>query len=381
MKIGIDIRALMDKEYSGVSWYTLDLLTEILRQDRSNEYVLSYNSGRDISARIPKFEQSNVKTFFTRYPNKLYNYFLQRIFHWPKLDKVSEGVDVFWLPHLAPASFSPNCRLVLTIHDLSFLDYPEFFSAHQNFWHKFLGIKKLIERADIIVAISENTKRDIIRIFSVNADKIKVIKAGVGDEFRPRQKDENELKIIKQKYDLPDKFILNVGTIEPRKNLPGLIRGFDEAASQPGMGDWYLVLAGAKGWKNKDFYRAIAQAKNKARIRILGYVEKNERAALYNWAEIFAYPSFYEGFGLPVIEAMASGTPVITSALSSLPEVAGDAALLVDPHDENSLITALQSLMQNDKLRELYSSRGLERAKNFSWEKTAEQYIKIFLNE
>ncbi|MDD4901889.1 MAG: glycosyltransferase family 1 protein [Patescibacteria group bacterium] len=427
MKIGIDIRPLMDKEYSGVSWYTLDLLTEILRQDRQNEYVLYYNSGRDISNRISElaclparqgFQNSdNVKIAATHYPNKIFNYFLQKIFHWPKLDAIAAknsppfkgggrggqppsfirrglgvvpqgGVDVFWQPHFNFANFSRNCRVVLTVPDLSFISYPEFFSARKNFWHKFLGVRKLIERADIIVAISENTRQDIIRYFSVPADKIKMIYAGVGAEFRPLRRSpaaetatgQNDLELasVKNKYGLPEKFILNIGTFEPRKNLAGLIGAFDAVADLPGMGEWHLVLAGSGGWKNKEIFKAIDKAKNKARINIIGYIKKDERAALYNLAEIFAYPSFYEGFGLPVLEAMASGTPVITSAVSSLPEVTGDAALLVDPHDENSIAKALQILMQDEKLRGSYSARGLERAKDFSWKKTAREYLEIF---
>ncbi|HTX86986.1 MAG TPA: glycosyltransferase family 1 protein [Candidatus Nanoarchaeia archaeon] len=384
MIIGIDIRTLMDKEYSGVSWYTQGLLTEILRQDKINEYRLFYNSGRDISSRISNIgirKSDNVKIVATRCPNKFFNYFLQKICRWPKLDRIGGEVDLFWSPHFNFTSLSVGVKNILTIHDLSFIVHPDFFSARQNSWHKFLGIKKLIERADIIIAISENTKADLIRYFGAAGDKIKVIYSGVGGEFRPLENNQAELNSVKEKYSLPERFILNVGAFEPRKNLSGLISAFDSIADQPGMGEWQLVLAGSKGWKNKEIFQTIAQAKNKSRIKAIGYVEKNERVALYNSAKIFAYPSFYEGFGLPVLEAMACGTPVIASDVSSLPEVAGDAALLVDPHDENSIGQALQLLMRDDKLRQLYSARGLNRAKNFSWQKSAGKYLKILNSE
>jgi glycosyltransferase involved in cell wall biosynthesis len=398
MKIGVDIRSLMDKEYSGVSWYTLDLLTEILRQDKVNEYFLYYNSGHDIASRISDIVIRNsdkIKIIATRYPNKIFNYFLQKIFHWPKLDRISylaekipsikRGgyaaetgcVNTFWSPHFNFSSFSKNCKVILTVHDLSFLVYPDFFSARKNFWHKMLGAKKLIARADKIIAISENTKNDLIKLANVPAGKIEVVYSGVGAEFQPLDATGDDLKKIKAKYSLPDKFILNIGTIEPRKNITGLIKAFDKIANAQGLKDYFLIIVGAVGWKNKEVYQAINSAKNKERIKMIGYIEKSERVYFYNLAKIFCYPSFYEGFGLPILEAMASGVPVITSNVSAIPEVAGDAALLIDPNDENSLAQAMLSIVQDEKLREAYSARGLECAKLFSWEKSAEKYLEV----
>jgi|WetSurMetagenome_2_1015567.scaffolds.fasta_scaffold01305_9 glycosyltransferase involved in cell wall biosynthesis len=367
----------MDKEYSGVSWYTLDLLTEILRQDKTNGYVLYYNSGHDVSARMPKFEQGNVKIISTCYPNKIFNYFLQKIFQWPKIDKLL-GVDAFWSLHFNFSSFSKNCKMILTVHDLSFLAYPEFFSARKNFWHRMLGAKKFIARADKIIAISENTKNDLIKFAAVPAEKISVIYSGVGAEFRPTKATDENLIKIKNKYNLPDKFILNIGTIEPRKNITGLIKAFDKIADQPGLKDYFLIIVGGGGWKNKEIYRAINSAKNKDRIKIIGYIEKIERVYFYNLATIFCYPSFYEGFGLPILEAMASGAPVTTSNVSSMSEVAGDAAILIDPNDINSLAEVIKQLAGDENLRQTLSQRGILQAKKFSWGKAAEEYIKIF---
>jgi len=378
MKIGVDIRPLMDKEYSGVSWYTLDLLTAILDQDKINEYFLYYNSGHDISSRMPKILAANVKTVSTKYPNKLFNYLLQNVLHWPKLDKLSGGVDIFWLPHINFASFSKNCRKILTIHDLSFLIFPEFFSDRKNFWHRMINVKKIISAVDKIIAISENTKKDIVDNIGVPAEKIMVVYSGVGAEFKLLDSNDDNLKKIKDKYRLPDKFILNIGTIEPRKNIVGLVQAFDLMAQIPKFQDYYLVIAGSSGWKNKEIFKAINLAKNKDKIKIIGYIEKSERTYFYNLAEIFCYPSFYEGFGLPVLEAMACGTPVITSAVSSLPEVAGEAALYVDPNDINSITEAMQQLAAREELQKLMVVRGLVQAKKFSWKKTAEKYLEIF---
>jgi glycosyltransferase involved in cell wall biosynthesis len=404
MNIGVDIRCLMDKEYSGVSWYTLGLLTAILKKDRNNEYYLYYNSGRDVSARLPKFEQDNVKIIATRYPNKVFNYFLQKIFHWPKIDVAAvkksplkrgvaqysvtgcvglnnDKVDIFWSPHINFSSFSKNCRKILTIYDLSFLLYPEFFSWRKNFWHRFLVLKKLIKNSDKIIAISANTKNDLMKVFKIPAEKIEVVYPGVGAEFRPLSagaQNLTRLQEIKEKYSLPDKFILNIGSFEPRKYIAGLARAFDLAAENPALKDYYLVLAGGAGWKNKEIFSAIARAKNKDRIKILGYVGHDERPALYNLATIFAYPSFYEGFGLPILEAMACGVPVITGDSSSLPEAAGDAALLIDSNNEKALEEAIIALAKNNELRQALIAKGLERVKLFTWQKAAKEYLEIF---
>lgn len=380
MRIGVDIRALMDSQYSGVSWYTLDLLSEILRQDQQNEYILYYNSGHDVSARISQLgfhDSDRLKIVATRYPNKIFNYILQKIFRWPKLDELCSGVDVFWSPHINFSSFSSESKKVLTIHDLSFLVFPQFFSWRKGIWHSLMGLKKLIDEADVIVAISESTKNDIIKFFPAAKDKVRVVYSGCGEEFRKIPADDQKLLEIRKKYDLTNKFILSLGTSEPRKNIASLIRAFDEA----GLEGYDLVLAGARGWKNKAIHRAYKEAKNKDRIKFLGYVEKEDRPYLYNAATIFAYPSFYEGFGLPVLESMACGTVVITSTTSSLPEVANEAAILIDPNNQASLTTALRDLARSENLQETLAARGLERAKKFSWKRTAEEYIKIMNTE
>jgi glycosyltransferase involved in cell wall biosynthesis len=387
MRIGVDIRTLMDREYSGVSWYTLDLLTEILRQGKQNEYILYYNSGHDVSGRLPLFKDGNVKIVSTRFPNKFFNYFLQKLCRWPKLDVIANhlafphsqggtkgGLDIFWQPHLNFSSFSKGAKKILTIHDLSFLVYPEYFSWRKNIWHYLLDVRRLITAADIIIAISESTKRDLIRFFPQIENKIKVVYSGVGREFRKIAAANEKLLEIKKKYGLGEKFILSLGTAEPRKNAAGLIRAFDRAD----LSGWELVLVGASGWKNKAFHQALKAAKNKDKIKLLGYVDKDDRPYLYNAAKIFAYPSFYEGFGLPVLEAMACGTPVITSSVSSLPEITGDAALLVDPNNEEELVIVLQQLAISEQVRKAYSAKGLEQAKQFSWKKTAEEYFNIF---
>jgi glycosyltransferase involved in cell wall biosynthesis len=351
-----------------------------------------------------------VKIIATRYPNKIFNYFLQKICRWPKIDvllgapllsrrgrgvvKISNGLDLFWSPHFNFTALSKNTKHILTIHDLSFLITQEYFSARKNFWHKVLDAKKMIKSADTVIAISENTKRDIVRLTGIDENKIQVIYDGVGAEFKPvgaqyfarkipdmqdtSAQDIARLREIKEKYNLPEKFILYLGTIEPRKNISGLISAFEQIADKAEMREYQLVIVGAGGWKNFEIYRAVKNSKFKDRIKLIGYIENYEKIYYYNLCSIFCYPSFYEGFGLPILEAMACGAPVITSNLSSMPEVAGDAALLIDPMDENSIKQGIIALASDEKLRKLYSSRGVERAKLFSWKKSAEKYLELF---
>ena len=189
MRIGIDIRTLMEKEYSGVSEYTLNLVKAILDQDRKNEYKLFYNSGRDIRGRMPEFKNDNVEIVSTRYPNKIFNYLLQKILRYPEIDKMLE-VDIFWLPNLNFISLSRKVKKILTIHDLSFLRYPNFLGLQRNLWHYIINIKKLIREFDIIIAVSENTKNDIIDLAGVSSDKVEVIYPGIGEEFKTINKSE-----------------------------------------------------------------------------------------------------------------------------------------------------------------------------------------------
>ncbi len=378
MNIGVDIRVLTDKKYSGVSWHVLELLSAILAIDKDNRYFLYYNSFHDLRSRLPLLDNSVAKIVSTKFPNKVFNYFLQKIFRWPKLDVVvggsSDKMDLFWLPHINFSSISDGCKKVLTIHDLSFLIYPEFFSFRKNLWHRSLGLRRLVKESDVVVAISDSTKNDIMKIFDVSEDKIRVIPPGVDSRFV--KKELCELEGVKEKYKLPEKFIFNIGNLEPRKNIAGLIRAFDSVADK--VDDYYLVLAGGVGWRNREILSTIDKSKNREKIKVLGYIDDVDRPALYNLAKLFTYPSFYEGFGLPILEAMACGCPVVTGNASSLSEAAGDAALLVDINNEKAIEEALMTLINDGDLRCRLSEKGLEQAKRFKWVEAAEKYLEVF---
>lgn len=378
MKIGVDIRVLMDKQYSGISEYAYYLLREFLARDDGNEYVFYYNSFHQIDPKI--FSWCNNKVTFknTSWPNKIFNYVLQKFFSWPKLDSITGPVDVFWSPHLNFSCFGDKAaKKILTVHDLSFLRYPEFFSARKNFWHKGLNIKKLVDKYEVIVAISENTKIDLIELLGVPEEKIKVIYSGLNldrDTLAP-----DEVELFKLKHSLNEHFILYLGAIEPRKNVDGLVEAYNLLRDKHlPLTDYQLVLAGAKGWKNKSVYKKVSDSLYRDDIKFLGYVSRGERNWLYNNASLFVYPSYYEGFGFPPLEAMAHGLATITSDVSSLPEVVASAALTINPYSTLDLARAIETMLLSSDLRETYVKKGLERVKSFSWQNTADNYLQLF---
>ncbi len=377
MRIGVDIRVLMDKYYSGVSQYTANLLQAILEIDKESEYKLFYNSWRDQLARLKIWERSNAKLYFSRYPNKIFNYLLQQIIAKPKIDKFVGGTDIFWSPHFNFTRLSKETKKIITVHDLSFLRYPEFFSFRKNFWHRALRIKKTLKNADVIITISANTKNDLVELLGIPEDKIVVIYSG-NNEVLNNSSEADRLGYLKEKK-LNDKFILYLGTIEPRKNLVGLIQAYNIFRDDnPELASYKLVLAGAKGWKNKEIYSTAKLSPYKNDIIFLGYVDERAQEILYKSASLFVFPSFYEGFGFPPLEAMSAGLPVICSSVSSLPEVVAGAAVLIDPFNHHQIASAIKEVLSDEKLRENLKSKGLVRAQEFSWEKTARAYLEVF---
>ena len=376
MKIGVDIRVLMDKNYSGISEYTAQLLDAILRQDNINDYRLFYNSWHDLDGRLGSWRRQNTQIISTRWPNKIFNYILQKTLFYPRLDKLLGDPDIFWSPHFNFTSLEPSTKSVVTVHDLSFLRYPEYFSVRKNFWHRALGIKNILHRARAIVAVSENTRNDIIELIGISPDKVRVIYSGNNLPVCSLSADEKKELVSRQ--GIQGRFILYVGNIEPRKNIAGLIKAFDILKKQNCYHDLELVLAGAPGWKDKEIYRTWQQSINQAQINFIGYIDQPTKEALYALAVAFSYPSFYEGFGFPPLEAMARGCPVVCSNVSSLPEVVGNAALLINPDRPEEIAQALSEVLSDKELAHDLSQAGQEQAKKFSWDRAAQQYLELF---
>ncbi len=256
---------------------------------------------------------------------------------------------------------------VVTVHDLAFLAYPEAFHAAKR---RYLAAmtRLSVRRARRVIAVSAHTRDDLIRHFGVRPERIAVIPNAADERYRPAD-DPGEVARFKAENHLPDRFILFVGTLEPRKNVRRLIEAFASLGAEDAAVK--LVIVGAAGWLTSDLAPLVRLRGLGDRIVFTGYVSDDDLPRWYRAATLFCYPSLYEGFGLPVLEAMACGAPVVTSRTSSLPEVAGDAALLVDPTDVRDLARALQSLLADDVRRAEMSAAGIARSRLFSWDRTA----------
>jgi len=288
------------------------------------------------------------------------------------MDRFFAGVGLFHATeHLLPR-FS-SVRTVFTLHDLIFLFHPE---THKplNRWFLTLMMPRFLRAADAIIAVSECTKRDAIRFYGIPEEKITVIYEGVSPHFRPASPE--AVRAVREKYSLPEHFILYVGTIEPRKNLTALLEAFTNL--QSAICNLHLVFVGKKGWLYEGFFRRLRELGLEDRVLFTGYVPDEDLPAIYSAADLFVFPSLYEGFGLPVLEAMACGTPVVCSNTSSLPEVAGDAALLVDPTDMRALAGAMKRALTDEEKRKEMREKGLRRAAKFSWEKAATMTLKVY---
>lgn len=378
MKIAIDIRCLMHKNYSGVAEYTYNLLDNLFKIDRQNQYILFYNSKKNITANLPQFPYSNVKFKGFTYPNKLFN-FSVRFLHWPQIDKMLGGVDIFFIPNFNFLSLSSNCKKILTVHDLSFEIYPNFFSLKRKLWHRIIAPRKIIRQADSLIADSQSTKNDLIELYQVAAGKIKIIHLGVDRLLYKKIEPSNlNLKLIKDKYKLPDQFILYLGTIEPRKNIESIIESFNLLKIDSSFQDLNLVIAGEAGWRCKQVFEMASKSKYKDQIKFIGYVKKSDKPYLYNLTETFLFPSFYEGFGLPILEAQACGTPVITSTNSSLPEITADSAFLINPDNLTEIKNAIRQILTNQELKNDLINKGLENSAKFTWQKCAQETLQLF---
>jgi len=283
--------------------------------------------------------------------------------------------DVFHSPAYVLPVVCP-CRSVVTVLDAAFIRHPETFPRlHRKYLTYFTG--KAVRKADAVIVISESTRRDVVEIFGALPEKVVTIFPGVSEIFKPAS--DTETHKVRRRYGLRDSTVLYLGTIEPRKNVTTLVAAFAEVRRALG-GNCELVIAGAKGWGCEGMGRLVDDLGIADAVRFIGYVPGDLLPALYSAASVFVYPSLYEGFGLPPLEAMACGTPVITSNTSSLPEVVGDAGIMVDPRDTDALAEAIVNVLRNKELCEEMRFKGLARAKKFSWEETARRTLKVYEN-
>ena len=377
MTIGIDIRVLGSGTKSGVEEYTENLLAHLLSLDKNIKFKLFYSSHRNDLKRYKWMKLPNVEVFNFRLPNKLL-FSLSRLFDRPQIDKLIGGADVFFSPHFLLAPLSDDCKRVTTFHDLSYIRFREFFSWRRNLWHKIqVGSLGRHSSSDKIIAVSQSTKNDIVEKYNFPTDKIKTIYSGISKSIvRPQ---EDELKLFKDKNNLPDEFILFVGKLEPRKNISGLINAFNLLKNMPEFEKLNLVIAGSPGWLYKNIYREAEESPYRKNIIFKNYIKDEDRKFYYSLSSVFVYPSFFEGFGFPPLEAMACETPVVTSFNSSLPEVVGDGGILVDPHNAVDISEAIKNILTNPSLRKMLIKKGLQGVQNFTWERCAKETLEFIL--
>lgn len=363
MRIGIDARSLQEPFGGGVTEYTRNLLKNIFAIDQRNEYVLFLNSVKTKLADLLQFKQSNIKIVAKSVPNKFLNSSFT-LFKRPYLDELLGGVDVLFLPNINFVAFSPKVKTVLTIHDLSFELMPEFYSLKGRIWHQVIRPKRMIKQVDRIIAVSHSTASDLQKYYQVPEEKITVIHSGIEHQLCA-QVDENSISQIRRKYSLPKKYILTLGAGDPRKNSISLIEAYQQLENR--ISDMpHLVLVGVDKIKN-----------DSDKIHSLPYLSSEEKRVLLARATCLIYPSYYEGFGFPPLEAMAAGTPVIASNNSSLPEVVGEAGILINPDDTAELVFALKQVLLDNKLRENLIHRGKQKAQEFSWQQSAKKTIEV----
>lgn len=374
MRIGIDYTAAV-RQGGGIGRYTRNLVRALAALDRRNEYVLlaagGWGAGGSRASWPPNFRLRAIPL-----SDRWLNIIWQRLRLPLPVQLVSGPLDVYHSPDfvLPPVGRTPT---VLTVHDLSFLRLPQFFvPAFRGYLEA--AVTRAVRRADQILADSESTRRDLGELLGVAPERVAVLYPGVEERFRPVE-DPDVLARVRARYGLPARFVLGVGTLQPRKNFQGLVEAFGRLLAAghdlPGLG---LVIAGGQGWLAEDLLALAARHGVGERLVLAGFVADEDLPALYTLASVLAFPSWYEGFGLPILEAMACGTPVVSADNSSLPEVVGDAGLLVDAGSSVELAHALAVVLLDDSRRARLVEAGHRQARRFTWEQAARQLFDVY---
>ena len=345
----------------GVKTYLEGLIGSLLEKDRENEYYIFYISKSDLGS-FPTANEVALESF-----HKLFwDYFLS-----PSAIRKNK-IDVMLFPkYVIP--FFVNCKKIVVVHDLGFYLPFKIYPLHDIVYIR-LMLKSSIKRADHVIAVSQNTKKDIVRIFGINENDVTVIHEAPHERYKEIN-DERRLNKVKKKYDLNHPFIFNPSLCDLRKNVVRLLKAFKRIEEKI---PHKLLITGRKPGRIREVNKIIDKLNIGERVRIETHIPSEDMPAIYNLAGLCVYPSLYEGFGLPILEAMSCGCPVIASKTSSMPEVAGDAAILVNPYEEKEISDAMYKVLTNDKLKRSLIKKGLKRVKKFSWEKTAEKTLEIF---
>jgi glycosyltransferase involved in cell wall biosynthesis len=392
MHVGIDYTAAA-WQGAGIGRYTRELVRAIVDRGDAHRYTLFYAAG-GIAPDSPYLADlrrlCDSRAYIRHVPIPLSPRRLTQL--WQRL-RAPVPVELFTGPldllHAPDFVLPPTrARTLVTIHDLSFMVHPE---CAEPSMVRYLNdaVPRGLRRADVILADSEATRRDLARLLAIDPALVELVYPGVGPRFRPMSAE--EIEPIRRRLGLPDRFVLFVSTLEPRKNLVRLLEAFAQVLQiadcrlqienpnlQSAIYNLQLVIAGRRGWLYEDVFATIDRLRLRERVRLLDFVHDKDLPALYNLAAAFAYPSIYEGFGIPPLEAMACGTPTVTADNSSLPEVVADAAVLVAAEDIGSIASGIARAIADEPLRARLRLAGPEQARQFTWERAAEQVLACY---
>lgn len=366
-KISLELQWAVGKK-TGVGWYIYNIVKELSKTDK-NDYIaefINFMGRHDVKSQIDydiKIKQNKLLTY------TMYNFLTKKMNISHNLILGTKS-DIY---HFFNFTIPKNIKgkVIVTIYDTVFFSAPETMGDMKAISE----YKYAAERSDLILTISESAKSDIIKHFNVDEKKIEIVTPGIDLEKYLHNYTDIELENVRKKYKLPENYILYLGTIEPRKNIERTIKAFIKYKKEV-KDDLKFVIVGGKGWKYDNIMKLIESMGTD--IILTGYIDEEDKIPIYKLAQIFAFPSLYEGFGMPVLEAMAAGVPVITSNVSSLPEVAGDAAILVDPLNEDEIFEAYKKILSDKKLQLEMIEKGLEQAKKFEWKESAKVLEQIY---
>jgi len=367
MIIGIDARIPVSKK-TGIGYMLSNLIPEMIKIDKKNNYKI-FGHKIDI-------DDNNTKIY--RLPKIFQRAFnlLWKVIRFPVANIIFGKADIFFFTNFVDFPVIAR-KKILMIPDMSFRVYPQF-TERKNLRFLERGVLSSIKRADKILTISENAKKEICSFYHTSTEKVEVIYLGCPNNVKVVN-DLDKIEKIKNKYSIPGKYILTMGTIEPRKNLKELIKAYNKL--DDGIKDEYsLVLSGGKGWYYEEIFGIVNDMGLQERVLFTGYVDEDDVSSIYSGASLFVFPSIYEGFGLPILEAFNCGVPVLCSSSSSIPEVGGDAVMYCDPASADSIRDGIKMILADKDLSSELVEKGYEQAKKFSWKDSAKKIVEIINN-
>ncbi len=364
MEIGIDASRTVYKQKTGTEYYSYNLIKNLIKLDRKNEYIL--------------YSRNPLTKYFQNLPENFKNKIIYFPRFWTQIrlsvEMLLNKPDLLFIPSHTIPIIHPK-KTVVTCHDVGFRNYPSSYSKFQ-LWHLEFTTKKAVLWAEKIIAVSKSTKQDLIDIYGAKPEQIEVVYEGFTNKLYHPIKDRNKIKEVLKKYNIPEKYVLFVGRLEERKNIPRLINAFNIIKKEKGIRH-KLVLVGKKGYKFEQIINIIDKLRLKDKIVLTGYIPEQDLPYIFSDADLFVLPSLYEGFGIPILEAFACGCPVATSNVSSMPEVAGKAAILFNPQKTDEIAQAVYKIISDDALKNNLIEKGFNQCKKFSWQKCAQETLEV----